>query len=196
MTDRAHHRRVRRPRLREHPQRPLTHLRRVLPVHRVPSLLEERNESQADSDRHCQPTCQVSEFGSVLDPITSHWITRTTSKICSCSHPSSQCTLCPQDRGQLLPFLGAGRAPERMRHVDASESNERGAERVFARSRPLLAPAAVAATGSRLSATWRRTSLPSASTHTEPSLRWKESMRPAKDISVGIKVRWSGIGGC
>ncbi|SIS11645.1 Recombinase zinc beta ribbon domain-containing protein, partial [Microbacterium sp. RURRCA19A] len=31
------------------PQRPLTHLRRVLPVHRVPSLLEERNESQADS---------------------------------------------------------------------------------------------------------------------------------------------------
>ncbi|WP_282838137.1 peptide-methionine (S)-S-oxide reductase, partial [Microbacterium flavum] len=42
-------RRVRRPRLREHPQRPLTHLRRILPVHRVPSLLEERNESQADS---------------------------------------------------------------------------------------------------------------------------------------------------
>ncbi|WP_344003818.1 Atu4866 domain-containing protein, partial [Microbacterium paludicola] len=44
------HRRMRRPRLREHPQRPLTHLRRILPVHRVPSLLEERNESQADSD--------------------------------------------------------------------------------------------------------------------------------------------------
>lgn len=49
MTERAHHVRVRRPRLREHPQRPLTHLRRILPVHRVPSLLEERNESQADS---------------------------------------------------------------------------------------------------------------------------------------------------
>ncbi|MCR2811394.1 MULTISPECIES: SDR family oxidoreductase [unclassified Microbacterium] len=49
MPDSAHHRRVRPPRLREHPQRPLTHLRRILPVHRVPSLLEERNESQADS---------------------------------------------------------------------------------------------------------------------------------------------------
>lgn len=36
---------------REHPQRPLTHLRRILPGHRVPSLLEERNESQADSPR-------------------------------------------------------------------------------------------------------------------------------------------------
>src|SRR5690606_39384237 len=33
----------------------LTHLRRVLPVHRVPSLLEERNESQADSKSPCQP---------------------------------------------------------------------------------------------------------------------------------------------
>src|SRR5690606_31398921 len=49
MPDRAHQVRVLRPRLREHPQRTLTHLRRVLPVHRVPSLLEERNESQADS---------------------------------------------------------------------------------------------------------------------------------------------------
>src|SRR3546814_342354 len=49
VTHSAHHRRMRRPRLCEHPQRPLTHLRRILPVHRVPSLLEERNESQADS---------------------------------------------------------------------------------------------------------------------------------------------------
>src|SRR5690606_28929304 len=49
VTERTHHVRVRRPRLREHPERPLAHLRQILPVHRVPSLLEERNESQADS---------------------------------------------------------------------------------------------------------------------------------------------------
>ncbi|WP_228799441.1 hypothetical protein, partial [Nocardia cyriacigeorgica] len=33
----------------EHPQRALAHLGRVLLVHRVPSLLQERNETQADS---------------------------------------------------------------------------------------------------------------------------------------------------
>ncbi len=33
----------------EHPKRTITHLGRVLLIHRFPSLLEERNESQADS---------------------------------------------------------------------------------------------------------------------------------------------------
>src|SRR5690606_36405332 len=37
----------------EHPQRALAHLGRVLLVHRVPSLLQERNETQADS--RCGP---------------------------------------------------------------------------------------------------------------------------------------------
>ena len=69
MPDSAHYRRVRRPRLREHPQRPLTHLRRILPVHRVPSLLKERNESQADSLLEVRHICLVGEPSSPLSQL-------------------------------------------------------------------------------------------------------------------------------